>query len=51
MQGHKQQRALGLHCGPALQRGFEPDESSLDQQEGVSEEDSASPTPDKEQTG
>lgn len=45
VQGHKQQRALGLHCGPALQGDCEPDESSLDPQEGVSEEDWASPTP------
>lgn len=50
VQGHKQQKALGLHCGPALQRDFELDENSLDQQEGVSEEDWVSPTPDKEDT-
>lgn len=45
VQGHKQQTTLGLQCGPALQRDFAPDESSLDQQEGASEEDWASPTP------
>ena len=44
VQGRKQQKA------PGLQRDFEPDESSLDRQEGVSEEDWASPTPDKEDT-
>lgn len=50
VQCHKQLRALELHCGPALQRDFEPDGSSLDLQEEVSEEDWASPTPDKEHT-
>lgn len=50
VQCHKQLRALELHCGPALQRDFEPDGSSLDLQEEVSEEDWASPTPEKEHT-
>lgn len=49
VQGHKQRGALGLRCGPALQRDYEPVESSLDLQEGVSEEGWVSPTPDTEQ--
>jgi len=40
-QGRKQQRALGS------QRNFDPDESSWDRPGGVSEEDWASPTPEK----
>ena len=39
VQGDQQQMTLGLQCGPATQRDSAPDENSLDQQEGASEED------------
>lgn len=50
MQDHKQQKGLGLQRDSAVQRDYELGESSWDQQEGASEEDWVSPTPDKGHT-